>query len=281
MGMQCARSPCHEDTARSSSSAPSELLMEEVLSACGWAVQPQTLRFLKLLWVACAFIRGLLSGRQALQSCSETLQRIIIFVYEDDMLQQRSQEIGAATYVQFVRYDWLPPHSVVNVGGGSVPARDGATLLWPGGTSVASFAAELLAGPMWGGRQGGPGCPSGQPGKRPRRSRLRRNAVPNRQHAEPLNMQTLFFFSLDGLPGGALGPPAGSAGSLRCEPTCVWSTESILPPNLPEQLQMQHQCDLASQFPASVAGRSRQRLWVSCVCSTSRFDAIEARRWRI
>ena len=90
-----------------------------------------------------------------------------------------------------------------------------------------------------------------------------------------------FFFSLDGLPGGALGPPAGSAGSLRCEPTCVWSAESILPPNLPEQLQMQHQCDLASQFPASVAGRSRQRLWVSCVCCTSRFDAIEARRWRI
>ena len=38
-----------------------------------------------------------------------------------------------------------------------------------------------------------------------------------RQHAEPLNMQPLFFWcnSLDGLPGGALGPPAGSAGSLR------------------------------------------------------------------
>ena len=38
-----------------------------------------------------------------------------------------------------------------------------------------------------------------------------------RQHAEPLNMQPLFFLcnSLDGLPGGALGPRAGSAGSLR------------------------------------------------------------------
>ena len=28
-----------------------------------------------------------------------------------------------------------------------------------------------------------------------------------------------------------------------------------------------------------VAGRSRQRPWVSCVCSASRFDAIEARGW--
>ena len=37
--------------------------------------------------------------------------------------------------------------------------------------------------------------------------------LPNRQHAEPLNMQPLFFFSLDGLPGAALGPRAGWAGS--------------------------------------------------------------------
>ena len=52
MGRQFVRSTFHEDTARSSSSAPSELLMEEVLSACGWAVQPQTLGFLNLLCVA-------------------------------------------------------------------------------------------------------------------------------------------------------------------------------------------------------------------------------------
>ena len=76
----------------------------------------------------------------------------------------------------------------------------GAPLLWPGGASVATFAAELLAGPMWGGREGGPGCPSGQPGKRPRRSRLRRNAIS--QHARkciakltPQAMTTSFFFS--------------------------------------------------------------------------------------
>ena len=105
--------------------------------------------------------------------------------------------------------------------------------------------------------------------------------LPNRQHAEPLNMQPLFFFSLDGLRGAALGPRAGWAGSRGLELTCVSSAESILPPNLQEQLQIQHQFDLASQFPASVAGRSRQRPWVSCVCSASRFDAIEARGWRI
>ena len=51
MGTQFARSPCHEDAARSSSSAPSELLMEEVLSACG-SVQPQTLGFLEWRCVA-------------------------------------------------------------------------------------------------------------------------------------------------------------------------------------------------------------------------------------
>jgi hypothetical protein len=101
----------------------------------------------------------------------------------------------------------------------------------------------------------------------------------NRQHAEPLNMQTLFFSSLDGLPGGALGPRAGSAGSRGLELTCVSSAEAILPANLQEQLQ--HQFHLASQFPASVAGRSRQRPWVSCVCSASRFDAIEACGWKI
>ena len=89
----------------------------------------------------------------------------------------------------------------MNVGGGSVLARDGAPLLWHGGTSVASFAAELLAGPMWGGREGGPGCPSGQPGKRLRRSRLRRNAIS--QHADKCNakltpqaMTASFFFSV-------------------------------------------------------------------------------------
>ena len=38
--------------------------------------------------------------------------------------------------------------------------------MWPGGASAVSVAAELLAGPMWGGREGGPGCPSGQPGKK-------------------------------------------------------------------------------------------------------------------
>ena len=32
---------------------------------------------------------------------------------------------------------------------------------------------------------------------------------------------------------------------------------------------------LASQFPASVAGRSSQRPRVSCACSASRFDSIE------
>ena len=54
---------------------------------------------------------------------------------------------------------------------------DVVPLMWPGGTSAVSVAAELLAGPMRGGREGGPGCPSGQPGKRPTRSRLRRNAI--------------------------------------------------------------------------------------------------------
>ena len=54
---------------------------------------------------------------------------------------------------------------------------------------------------------------------------------------------------------------------------CVSSAESVRPPNLQEQLHIQHQFDLASQFPASVAERFRQRPWISCVCSASRFDA--------
>ena len=46
MGRQFVRSTFHEDTARSSS-APSELLMEENLSACGWAGPPS-----HRLWVS-------------------------------------------------------------------------------------------------------------------------------------------------------------------------------------------------------------------------------------
>jgi len=69
----------------------------------------------------------------------------------------------------------------------------GAPLLWPGGASVASFAAELLAGPMWGGREGGPGCPSGQPGKRPRRSK--RNAISQHTACSTTQHATAFFFA--------------------------------------------------------------------------------------
>ena len=32
---------------------------------------------------------------------------------------------------------------------------DAVPLMWPGGASAVSVAAELLAGPMWGGREGG------------------------------------------------------------------------------------------------------------------------------
>ena len=51
-GSLCGRLFMRTLQERASSSAPSELLMEEVLSACGWAVQPQTLGFLNLLCVA-------------------------------------------------------------------------------------------------------------------------------------------------------------------------------------------------------------------------------------
>ena len=100
--------------------------------------------------------------------------------------------------------------------------------------------------------------------KRPHRSRLRRDAISHETACWPNQHATNLFFcnSLDGLPGGALGPPAGSAGSLRWERKCVWHTSnshtgswgSVVP----------SEC-LASQFPASVAGRSSQRPWVSCL----------------
>ena len=81
--------------------------------------------------------------------------------------------------------------------------------MWPGGASAVSVAAELLAGPMWGGREGGPGCPSGQPGKRPTRSRLRRNAITQQTACWTTQHATAFFFqprrSARRSPGSASG----------------------------------------------------------------------------
>ena len=105
----------------------------------------------------------------------------------------------------------------------------GAPLLWPGGASVATFAAELLTGPMWGGREGGPGCPSGQPGKKTAQVKTTTQRYFSKDSMLNHSTCNRFFFlcnSLDGLPGGALGPHAGSAGSLRWERKCVWVPSS-------------------------------------------------------
>ena len=51
MGRQFARSPCHEDTAGSSSSAPSELLMEEFSAPVAGRSSHRLWVFLKLLCV--------------------------------------------------------------------------------------------------------------------------------------------------------------------------------------------------------------------------------------
>ena len=64
-------------------------------------------------------------------------------------------------------------------------------MLWPGGASVATFAAELLAGPMWGGREGGPRAGSLE--KDRAGQDYDATLFLERQHAEPLNMQPLFF----------------------------------------------------------------------------------------
>ena len=91
---------------------------------------------------------------------------------------------------------------------------DAVPLMWPGGASAVSVAAELLAGPMWGGREGGARLPERAAWKKTDQVKTTtQRYYPTDQHAEPLNMQPLFFFSLDGLPGAALGPRAGWAGS--------------------------------------------------------------------
>ena len=147
----------------------------------------------------------------------------------------------------------------------------GAPLLWPGGASVATFAAELLAGPMWGGREGGPGCPSGQPGKRPRRSRLRRNAISRETACWTTQHATAFFLcnSLDGLPGGALGPPAGSAGSLRWERKCVWHTSNS---HSGSWGSVHHPCHLSALRVSS------QRLWLGGPARDPGFPVLALRQ---
>ena len=100
---------------------------------------------------------------------------------------------------------WRCPRGTKSDGQACIPmirlSHAGPPLLWPGGASVPTFAAELLAGPMWGGREGGPGCPSRQPGKRSRRSRPLRRAI--FQHGDkciakltPQAMIPSFFCSL-------------------------------------------------------------------------------------
>ena len=97
-----------------------------------------------------------------------------------------------------------------------------------------------------------------------------------RQHAEPLNMQPLFFLqqprrSARRSPGSASG--FGRVAQVRAEVRVTHKQFSqrilrISSSSVPSEC-------LASQFPASVAGRSSQRPRVSCACSASRFDSIE------
>ena len=98
-----------------------------------------------------------------------------------------------------------------------------------------------------------------------------------RQHAEPLNMQPPFFFvqqprrSARRSPGSASG--FGRVAQVRAEVRVAHKQFSqrilrISSSSVPSEC-------LASQFPASVAGRSSQRPRVSCACSASRFHSIE------
>ena len=81
--------------------------------------------------------------------------------------------------------------------------------MWPGGASAVSVAAELLAGPMWGGREGGQAARAGSLEKDRPGQDYDATLLSNRQHAEPLNMQPLFFFqprrSARRSPGSASG----------------------------------------------------------------------------
>ena len=97
-----------------------------------------------------------------------------------------------------------------------------------------------------------------------------------RQHAEPLNMQPFFFVqqprrSARRSPGSARG--FGRVAQVRAEVRVTHKQFSqrilrISSSSVPSEC-------LASQFPASVAGRSSQRPRVSCACFASRFDSIE------
>ena len=101
---------------------------------------------------------------------------------EDARLLQQAQKISSAELQKVadrLQKEAADVRSVATVAkhGAGWRARVQAAHPVYGPTRQSKAAAELLAGPMWGGREGGPGCPSGQPGKRPTRSRLRRNAI--------------------------------------------------------------------------------------------------------
>ena len=130
---------------------------------------------------------------------------------------------------------------------------------------------------MWGGREGGPGCPSGQPGKKTAQVKTTTQRYFSRDSMLNHSTCNRFFFvqqprrSARRSPGSARG--FGRVAQVRAEVRVTHKQFSqrilrISSSSVPSEC-------LASQFPASVAGRSSQRPRVSCACSASRFDLIE------
>ena len=142
--------------------------------------------------------------------------------------------------------------------------------LVPGGVSASKFVAELLAGPMWGGREGGPGCPSGQPGKDRAGRDYDATLFLNRQHAEPLNMQRILFSFCNSTQTWTTSTVCpvepwlrqrvrpGRSGESGCACVCA---EAVLTAHLQDQFIIRS-ISVASQFSAPVAGRSSHRPWV-------------------
>ena len=132
---------------------------------------------------------------------------------------------------------------------------------------------------MWGGREGGPGCPSGQPGKKTAQVKTTTQRYFSRDSM--LNHSTCnrdFFLNLKQPRRSARRSPGSASGfgrvaQVRAEVRVAHKQFSdrilrISSSSVPSEC-------LASQFPASVAGRSSQRPRVSCACFASRFDSIE------
>ena len=133
--------------------------------------------------------------------------------------------------------------------------------VWPGGASAARFVAEPLAGPMRGGREGGPSCPSGQSGKRPRRSK--RNAIAQQTACWTIQHATFCF----------------ATASTVC-PVEPWLRDRVRPGRLGESWRA---CGNSSrsvhhQFHLSCFPVSSQRLWLDGPATDSGFPPIALRQ---